>query len=188
MCHLAEVRALGEKPPDKLVLLLVAAALSGGPGVAVVDMGALLSGQQTGALHALAIGKFAPVVHGDALEHLAEHSGPHAPLQPVQNAHDAGGGVVVHLADDLVPRHASGEDAQGGLGALLAHYAVHLPVARLLPVVDVLRAMLDAIPSGGFRCFHAVVGPLLVTLVAQLLVGQGPQVPVLDVLIHSLTA
>lgn len=100
-----------------------------------------------GHLYALEVLKLTAVVNGDALKKFIEQF-TKAPLQAIDGLDHAGRRVVLHQQDNPHAGPPLCQHKEGLLGALAPHNAVHLPVPKTAPALDLLRALFDALATG----------------------------------------
>ena len=93
-----------------------------------------------GLLHPGAVGKLGAVVHRDTLEQLAEILSVF-PLQSVKCPDNAGRGVVPHWHNNSCPCQPLRQHKQRPLGTYRTHYAVHFPVPKRFPVVNLINCV-----------------------------------------------
>ena len=140
-----------------------------------------------GHLYALEVLKLTAVVNGDALKKFIEQF-TKAPLQAIDGLDHAGRRVVLHQQDNPHAGPPLCQHQEGLLGALAPHNAVHLPVPKTAPALDLLRALFDALATGSpGGLLFTLGGVVAAALVMQVLRGQEKEhVPTVDVIIDRI--
>lgn len=136
--------ALGEKPSNQSVHVLIGPPLKGAVWVAEKHNGPLALAP-VGGLDALEVLKLTAIVHRDALEQLIEQLAKTA-LQAVDGLDYAGRRVVLQQHHNAHTGPALGEDQEGLFGALAPHDTVHFPMPKTAPALDLLGAISMLLP------------------------------------------
>ena len=139
----AGIKPLGDKPSYHSVVPLIGPSLPRGVGMGIVDLGARLvhtNGQ---------LSELRAIVRGYAFKDLLEG----VPIFALERRHRlayAGCCLALYDPDDGMPAYPLDKREQDPLLGLLEQHEINLPVSEDGTVIDLCRALIDALPKDMF--------------------------------------
>lgn len=151
------------------VYVLIRAALASGVRMAEINRRPLSLSFPYATLNTGPIRELGAVVARYRLEYHGEKVS-ELPLEAIEGPDDRNRPPVLYLYDNLAPRHPLREDEEPRLCPFLPEDAIHFPMSRLFPFVDLRLPLLDTPASRLFLLPHLVILPLALSLFREVFV------------------